>query len=288
MLSSLIFEKNFQHSFGFYSLLARMLPGQLFENLRIFAIHGARTDYKRLDSLLFPLRNYGVESLAINLSGHTIHSPLPNGETSLKNNLYEACSFFESFASNYNVVFGHSLGGALALKVCENFKDQIKTIILSAPAVYPEEAYDVSEYGDEFKNTISRPFGFLNSSSFKFLREFEGNVILIVGQYDGLCAAQYGGVEGRSVGYVDVLSRQGMQRRVYSAIPSDVFYLIEKTCQKKICKIKIDEADHKIFSYLNANAEVSKSLALMIFEQLKKFRGCSIAISANGSCRYDG
>jgi alpha-beta hydrolase superfamily lysophospholipase len=162
----------------------------------LLALHGARSDHRRLDPLLSPLQAAGVGSLAGDLSGHTEQSPLANIGTSLANNLREALQFSELLGPELDTVFGHSLGGALAMKLAQQRRQTVRTLVLSGPALYPEAAYAVARFGPAFTRAISTPFGFMDSASLPFLRSFEGQVVLIVGEYDGLPAEQHGGVRG--------------------------------------------------------------------------------------------
>lgn len=282
----MIFKENnsgsFSLSFGSYELYGRKLSSSFPFICNVLAIHGARTNHLRLNPLLFPLQALGVGSVAIDLSGHTEDSPIPLGQSSLKNNLYEAIKFAEFFDGQFNVVFGHSLGGALALKVAQKLVDKVHTLILSGPAIYPEAAYQINEYGSEFKSVISKPYGYLDSESFEFLNNFNGNVILIVGEYDGLPAEQYGGEPGRSAGYVQIPFESTDLGQVYSPIPLDVFKLIAESSKGKFSRIIIENSDHKIFSYLERHRLVAEILAKTLVDKIINFSELDIRISING------
>ena len=226
----------------------------------LLAIHGARSDHRRLAPLLQPLQAAGVGSLAGDLSGHTEHSPLDNADTSLANNLGEALRFSALLGAGPDTVFGHSLGGALAMKLAERCQQTVKTLILSGPALYPEAAYAVAHYGPAFTRAISTPYGFMDSLSLPFLRRFEGQVVLIAGEYDGLPAELHGGVRGRSAGLVDVQDASGACRTVYSPIPSEVFAAIRDAASGHFSEIVLGGCDHKVFPHLVSYPEVALSL----------------------------
>jgi pimeloyl-ACP methyl ester carboxylesterase len=223
----------------------------------MLAIHGARSDHIALNPLLLPLQALEIGSLSFDLSGHTERSPLKIEQTSLAQNLFEAKQFAKSLDPKLDTVFGHSLGGALAMKVAEYFQDTIQTLILSCPALYPEAAYSVKSYGKNFTEAISKPFGFMDSLSLQFLRRFTGNVILIVGEYDGLRAEHYGGIPGRSAGIVELEKCQS----VYSPIPAEVFEAIQDAAGSRLTRIQLDQCDHRVFSHLIQYPQVADTLA---------------------------
>ena len=147
----------------------------------LFAIHGARSDYNKLNPVLYPLQRLGVPSLSFNLSGHSLISGVELKSTSLNKNLEESLHFFGSKKMPIRNILGSSLGGALALKVAEVHKSSVERIVLLAPVLYTEEAYKVP-FGAKFKAVISSPFGFLDSKSLSFLKTFKGKVLLVTGR----------------------------------------------------------------------------------------------------------
>lgn len=254
--------------FGNYCLEGRYLFAEGERKCNMLAIHGARTDYTRLDSLLLALQRKGLGSLSFNLSGHSGKSEIDNSQTSLFKNLQEALRFSKQLGENLEVVFGHSLGGALALKVAEVYESSLKTLILSCPALYPEEAYSVERYGVDFTRAISKPHGFLNSSSLHFLRRFQGRVILIVGQFDGLRAEEYGGLPGRSAGSVELIDGGEVKRVVYSPIPAEVFECIQHAAEGRISVVKLEGCDHKVFTHLLQYPMVLDAISTLIVQQV--------------------
>ena len=248
----------------------------------MLAIHGARSSYTSLDPLLMPFQEKGIGSLSFDLSGHTERSPIKINQTSLAQNLFEAKQFAQFLGSNFDIVFGHSLGGALAIKIAESFQDTVRTLILSCPALYPEAAYRVECYGSKFTEVISRPFGFLDSSSIQFLNRFDGNVILIFGEYDGLRAECYGGVPGRSAGIVKFQK----YRTVYSPIPAEVFEAIRNAAGSRLTQIQLDECDHHVFAHLAQHRRVADSLMTYLCRRIlspssMSEKDCQITLAGN-------
>jgi pimeloyl-ACP methyl ester carboxylesterase len=226
----------------------------------LLAIHGARSDYTRLNPLLYPLQALGAGSLGFNLSGHSAASGVSPGETSLGANLREALHFAACIAGGPRAVLGHSMGGALALKVAQAHRATVRKIVLCCPALYPENAYG-EPFGSAFRAAISVPHGFIGSPSLGFLRAFEGEVLLLMGQYDGLRATDFGGVAGRSAGAVEVADGD-MRRTVNSAIPHEVIEALEDAVPcGRLRKIVIPGCDHAVSSWLRANHAAAAGLA---------------------------
>lgn len=211
----------------------------------MLAIHGARSDHTRLDPLLTRLQARGLPSLSFTLSGHTTDSPIPNGRTSLATNLMESLRFAGLLAPRLEIVFGHSLGGALAMKVAQAHADSVRTLILSAPALYPEAAWSVAAYGPGFTQALSTPHGFLDSRSLAFLQQFGGRIVLVTGEHDGLPAARHGGQAGRSAGEVTLGGR-----RVYSPIPAEALEAIRQAAGDKLRPVVLRACDHRINTHL--------------------------------------
>jgi pimeloyl-ACP methyl ester carboxylesterase len=269
-----------RQAFGDYQLDGQLLRSPGGDACRMLAIHGARSNRTILKPLLRPLQKLGIGSLSFDLSGHTKRSPIQINQTSLAQNLFEARQFAQSLGSGLDTVFGHSLGGALAMKIAEHFQDSVRTLILSCPALYPEAAYEAECYGSKFTEVISQPFGFLDSPSLPFLRSFEGNVILIVGEYDGLRAEYHGGTPGRSAGVVQLEK----YRFVYSPIPTDVFAAIQDAAGSRLTKIQLDDCDHQVFSHLVRHKEVAETLSAYLCRKILSLGMSSetFQISSNG------
>lgn len=167
--------RHFTESFNHYQLEGRVLQATATENgwPKLLAIHGARSDYTKLNPLLYLLQANGIGSLGFNLSGHNEISGIEINNTSLWNNFAESLHFANLLGENLKAVIGHSMGGALALKVAEAHRQTVNKIVLFCPALYPEEAYHCP-FGEVFRQKISIPLGFSDSLSLNFLREFEG------------------------------------------------------------------------------------------------------------------
>ncbi|MDA8455858.1 alpha/beta hydrolase [Acidovorax sp. GBBC 3334] len=245
------FEESFGEGPGAYALEARVLPAQGVPGGAaagpVFALHGARSDYTRLNPLLFWLQRHGVGSLACNLSGHGPASPLALGQTSLARNLQEARRFHAAMRPAAAVVMGQSLGGALALKLAEGSAGAVRKLILVCPALYPEAAH-AQPFGPAFTAAISQPFGFLDASSLGFLAGWDGEVLLVIGEYDGLRAGDHGQPDGRSAGTV---LRDGVPHS--SVIPYEAVEAIERAAAGRLRKIVLPGCDHAVSRWLRGD-----------------------------------
>lgn len=234
----------------------------------LLAIHGARSNLEIFDDLLTRLLLQAqIPSVSFDLSGHGYDQPVEEEELSLGRNSLEAHHFAELFRSSLNAVIGYSMGGALALKLAEHHSDRIDKIVLICPAIYAEAAYK-APFGEPFRSQISRPFSFLDSTSYKFLNDFSGQVLLIMGEHDGLQAIRYGGREGTSAGRVDWDSG----RSVYSPIPAEVIQGIESAAKHKLRKIIVPDCDHSVLSALKADPDLAERITRQIGDFLNAER----------------
>ncbi|MFI8221981.1 alpha/beta hydrolase [Pseudomonas sp. NPDC085632] len=248
----------FSQNFAGYQLEARVLSGSDGEASmpKVLAIHGARSDYSRLNAILHPLQALGIASLSFNLSGHGPGADVALEDTSLAQNLQEALQFADHLGAELSTVIGHSLGGALALKLAQAHRASVRRIVLFCPALYAEAAWQ-QPFGPTFKSAISVPYGFLDSPSLDFLRTFDGKVLLVIGEYDGLRSTAFGGIPGTSAG-----TQQMGARSIYSAIPYEVIETIEKSLPPhQFRKIMLPGCDHAVSTWLRENPPRTMELA---------------------------
>ncbi len=253
----------FSQAFEGYELEGRLLENATSPDAfpKVLAIHGARSDYSKLNGILYPLQASGVASLSFNLSGHNTTTDIPLADTSLGNNLQEALRFASCLGTNLDTVIGHSLGGALALKVAEAHKASVRKIILFCPALYSDAAYQ-QPFGEPFKSAISVPYNFLDSSSLDFLNKFEGELMLIIGEFDGLESTALGKVAGTSAGTVTIDQGTTHERIINSPIPYEVIEAIEKNLRPHAFKKHVlPGCDHAVSAWFRHNPEYARELA---------------------------
>lgn len=246
-------------AFDGYTQEARLLIPDIERAPPLFMLGGARSDFTHFNPLLYRLQSLGVGSLTGNLSGHSRASLPGASRPSLHTNLSEALRFYRHVEHRCATMIGHSLGGALALKVAAHHARQVERLILICPAVYADSAYH-APYGPDFTQAISTPKGFLDSDSFAFLRRFQGRVLLLLGQYDGLQAADFGRPAGTSAGYVTI---DGLQR--YSPIPEEV---IDGLCTAlrpgQLDLLRLEDCDHGIAAHLRARPALTDAIAQQV------------------------
>ncbi|MBV6286639.1 alpha/beta hydrolase [Pseudomonas aegrilactucae] len=246
-------------AFDGYTQEARLLIPDIEHAPPLFMLSGARSDFTHFNPLLYRLQALGIGSLTGNLSGHSRASLPGAGVPSLRTNLDEALRFFRHVEHRCTTVIGHSLGGALALKVAAQHARQVQRLILICPAVYADSAYP-APFGPDFTRAISAPHGFMDSDSFAFLRRFQGRVLLLLGQYDGLQAADFGRPAGTSAGYVDI---DGGQR--YSPIPEEVVDGLRAALRPgQLELVRLEDCDHGIAAHLRAQPVLADALARQV------------------------
>ncbi len=239
----------FSELFEDYSLEGRVLLAEDEHWPRTLFIHGARSDYTEMNALLAAMQQQGVSTLSFNLSGHNRCSPIDIYHTSLQQNLMEVVQFYHHLSTDQpHTVIGHSLGGALAVKLAVLCPEKINRLILFCPAVYADDAYAVN-FGQGFTQVISSPFSFLNTDVFEFLKRFRGKLVLVMGEHDGLSSQSFGKQAGVSAGAVEI---NGQKK--YSPIPFEVVEHIKAAIpESQLLSLTISGCDHDIAEWLRQN-----------------------------------
>ncbi|MCW2269460.1 alpha/beta hydrolase [Pseudomonas sp. JUb96] len=247
-------------SFDTYQQQARLLLPDVERAPPLFVVGGARSDFTRLNPLLYRLQALGIGSLTANLSGHSLASEPGAFEPSLGTNREEALRFHRHIAPRCQTVVGHSLGASIALKLAAQ-QPAVDKLILICPAVYPDNAHD-APFGPAFKAAISKPYGFLDCDSFEFLRQFPGRVLLVMGEYDGLNSQVHGQGAGTSAG---TLWLAGAQR--YSPIPEEVTRALLKSVPPPHLEcLLLSDCDHSISAHLRETPGVADQVAQTVAE----------------------
>lgn len=258
-------------AFEGYHLPGQLRPAGAAATSPLLALHGARSNLHRLNDLLAPLQQLGVGSLAPSLSGHGPDSPMPVEQTSLAHNLREALRFAARLGPQLRMVYGSSMGGALAMRVAEHHADQVQVLALCGPALYPETAWSAPHFGAPFREAISTPFGFLQSRSLDFVRRFTqrtGRVLLIQGEWDGLQATAHGAPAGRAAGETTLQRADGSTHTVWSPIPAEVFSALADAAGARLQHIVLEGADHRVAAHLQQHPAVAHTLAGLMQQSL--------------------
>jgi len=248
-------ERFIEESFDGYRQQARLLVPAQERAAPVFVVGGARSDFTRLNPLLYRLQQQGIGSLTGNLSGHSQAAEPGASDASLASNLAEALRFHQHLDTRSDTLVGHSLGGAIALKLAAQ-RPSVRKLVLICPAVYPDAAHS-APFGPAFTAAIRKPFAFLDCDSYAFLRQFQGRVLLVIGEYDGLNSKVHGQGPGTSAG---VRCMAGVQR--YSPIPEEVTHsLLRSVPAADVECLMLTDCDHGIAAHLRERPAVADQVA---------------------------
>ncbi|MBA1203112.1 alpha/beta hydrolase [Pseudomonas capeferrum] len=248
-------ERFIDETFDGYRQQARLLLPDIQRAPATFVVGGARSDFTRLNPLLYRLQQQGIGSLTGNLSGHSLASEPGAVAPSLATNLHEALRFHRHIAASCQALIGHSLGAAIALKMAAQLP-AVRKLVLVCPAVYPDAAHQ-APFGPAFTAAIRKPYAFLECDSYAFLRQFQGKVLLVIGEYDGLNSQVFGQGPGTSAG---VRTLAGVQR--YSPIPEEVTHtLLRSVPAPDVQCLLLTDCDHGIAAHLRDAPQVADQVA---------------------------
>lgn len=242
-------------AFGDYQQQARLLVPDFERTAPVFVLGGARSDFTRLNPLLYRLQAAGIGSLTGNLSGHSLASEPGAVSPSLATNLDEARRFHTHIAQRCRTIVGHSLGAAITLKLAAQLP-QVDSIVLICPAVYPDQAHPLP-FGPAFTAAIKKTYGFLDCDSYAFLKQFQGRVMIVIGEYDGLNSQRFAKNSGTSAGS---LWLAGAER--YSPIPEEVTQaLMQSVSAARLQCLFLADCDHGIAAHLRSNPAIADLVA---------------------------
>ena len=248
-------ERFISESFDSYRQQARLLLPSIEHAPAVFVVGGARSDFTRLNPLLYRLQRQGIGSLTGNLSGHSLASEPGAPAPSLATNLDEALRFHQHVGEHCRTLIGHSLGAAIVLKMAAMLP-AVRKLVLICPAIYPDKAHH-APFGPAFTAAIRQPYAFLECDSYAFLRQFPGQVLLVIGEYDGLNSKVFGQGPGTSAG---TRTLAGVQR--YSPIPEEVTHtLLRSVPAANVQCLLLTECDHGIAAHLRAAPQVADQVA---------------------------
>lgn len=236
----------FEHNFGRYSLKGRILYNSRHEEPWVLSVHGARSDYAKSDTVTAGLRARGYSILGFNMSGHNPTSNISLEQTTLGNNVKETNMFYSYLdPQRKKKIIAYSLGATPALKILGTYLNQVDRVVLFGPALYPVQAYD-KPFGEEFRKTISEPFSYRKNDVISNLAAFQGKLLLIKGEYDGLDPVTYSKQQGTSVGRVVIDNKT-----YYSPIPKEVIEMIyNAVSSEKREMIVVPGSDHGVVPWI--------------------------------------
>ena len=226
---------------GSYSLEGRILTNDPSKPASVMVVHGARSDFSGNDKLIVPLHEKGLSILSATISGHGVAGYQSDIPFSLDESLQEALAFSKLLQSNDCTLIGISMGGTTAVRLLQAEPHRFKRVVLFYPTAFPDEAYSVPFGTDEFRAIGNQKGAFLRSSFFDILSAFEGRILLIKGEYDGLNPADF---QKGSENAVYTATING--REIYSPIPPEVF-----------SKIRAERPDTEFFELPGADHRFS-------------------------------
>jgi pimeloyl-ACP methyl ester carboxylesterase len=150
---------------------------------RFIFLHGGG-DYsikERIYDFAEPILKKKINILTFDFSGHG-ESTGTIQESSLRKRTTEAKEGINQFVTESPIILcGASMGGYIALKILKSYN--VKTLLLFGPALYDAKAYDV-RFDQGFTQIIREPESWRNTDVLDALENFEGNVLIVMGQKD--------------------------------------------------------------------------------------------------------
>ncbi len=145
--------------------------------------HGAGKSTKERAKQFFDESLFEVipNIVTFDFSGHGESSGMLK-KSSLKQRVSEARTAIELYTTKEKLtICGSSMGGYVALKMLASY--DIKNLILFAPAIYDEKAFEVP-FDQGFTEILQGPESWKNSDVLADLEKFTGNLLLFIGSDD--------------------------------------------------------------------------------------------------------
>lgn len=109
----------------------------------LFVVHGMCEHHKRYDEFLKELRRNHISTIALDLRGHGLSSGRRGDIKSILDCEKDIQKIFEAIKEKYAFkkigIFGHSIGGEIALLMCSNNQKMFDFCVASNPVVYLPE-----------------------------------------------------------------------------------------------------------------------------------------------------
>lgn len=236
----------YQRDLGRYALEARVAYNGAHEDPWVLSVHGARSDFTVSDEVTRRLQEGDFSILAMTMSHHSDAIPEVAKDTCLQDNIDEVEAFFgDLIAARPKIVIAYSLGGTPALKLLEQHSDEIDKLVLFYPGIYDTAAYN-QPYGEAFKAAITQPYSYRNTDVITLLERFQGDLLLVKGEYDGLDPEAYDGVAGGSAGYIVVDGKT-----YYSPIPKEVLDMVYGAVpEERRQLIEVPDCGHTVTTWM--------------------------------------
>lgn len=144
--------------------------------------HGAATgNWSRLMAFAKPIVDQDSSIVAFDHSGHGT-STGEEKKSSLEKYSNEARAIIDAYANGKPLtVCGSSMGGYTAIKMLAHY--DIQNLILMCPGIYNRTAFNV-QFDSGFTEILRTPESWKNSDAVDILREFKGNLLVLIGSED--------------------------------------------------------------------------------------------------------
>jgi len=208
-----------------------LLTGDVYgdtSNLSLLMLHGGgNANRKRFRPLRKNLWLNGIPSSAFDFIGCG-ESTGNRGDSTLESHTEQACRVVEQLNMQRPLsVMGASMGAYTAVRLLADFP--IANLILFVPAIYSFNAYQIP-FNSGFTKVIQEPQSWINSDAWELLRNFSGNLLLMVAEKD------------------DVIPKDIIRR---------IINCVEHVRSKTV--ITVENAPHRIMDFLNNDSHENMS-----------------------------
>jgi pimeloyl-ACP methyl ester carboxylesterase len=166
------------------TLAGTRVTAQSDDPISVLSLHGAgKATRKRIKYVLDELALHGLSSLCFDFSGHGESTGLLS-ESSLQTRLAEAnaaCDFFPDACPE--TIIASSMGAHVASRLAST--KEIKNLILFCPAAYGKGSEQL-KFDETFSEFIRKPGSFSDSLAFSSLKNFHGNLLIVLGSDDAV------------------------------------------------------------------------------------------------------
>jgi hypothetical protein len=204
----------------------------------LFMLHGAgKSTRQRFDFMREKLLRKGLASLSFDLPGHgetggDLSSSSLRERTEIANKIISSYSNGEAIS-----IVGNSMSGYTAVKLTEIY--EVENLILIVPAAYDKAAYEL-HFNETFSKCLRREKSYLDSDSWKILKNYKGNLLIISAESD------------------EVIPREIIERLMSSSVNAK---------SRKLITVK--NAPHGIMSFMRENPKVMDEVVVAIEGMLK-------------------
>jgi uncharacterized protein len=147
-------------------------------------LHGAgKADRKRMYPVCERLAAAGHAASTFDALGHG-ENEIPLDRTCLRDRWRQAQSILQTLPGPRSIL-SFSMGGQTAIDLFENGFEDLRHLILFAPAAYAPEAAD-APFGPAFSDIIRQPGSWKRSNSFRIISRFPGSLMIVKGAQDAV------------------------------------------------------------------------------------------------------